>query len=116
MIRGTRPRRNRIDVWCNDEEFAMIKATALASGLSISEYLRTLGKGYEPRSMFDCKTVDRLAQLYADQERLGGLLKLWLTNRRNEGAPVSSVRSVLQQIESLQAMIAKVVLQKARQL
>ena len=116
MIRGTRPRRNRIDVWCTDDEFAKIKATALVSGLSASEYLRTLGKGYEPRSTFDSETVDRLARLHADQGRLGGLLKLWLSNRKNEGAPVSSVRSVLHQIESLQALIANVVLQKARHL
>ena len=116
MIRGSRPRRNRIDVWCNDEEFARIKATAVASGLSISEYLRTLGRGYEPRSTFDSKIVDRLAQLHADQGRLGGLLKFWLSNRKNEGAPAVSERSVLQQIERLQATIAKLVLQEARHL
>ncbi len=28
MTRGTRPRKNRIEVWCDDDEFAKIKANA----------------------------------------------------------------------------------------
>lgn len=116
MIRGTRPRRNRVDVWCTDEEFAKIKAAARLSGLSISGYLRTVGNGYQPRSTFDSEAVDRLAQLHADQDRLGGLLKLWLSNRQNHGAPASNVRSILHQIESLQTTIANLVLHQARRL
>jgi hypothetical protein len=48
MARGTRPRKNRIEVWCDNEEFALIKAKAENTGLSNSAYLRNLGKGHQP--------------------------------------------------------------------
>lgn len=116
MTRGTRPRKNRIEVWCKDDEFSQIKANAQDARLSISEFLRNLGKGYEPQSVFDSQTIDKLAKLHADQGRLGGLLKLWLSERKDQGAPVHSVRSLLQQIERLQMVIAQLVMQEARHL
>jgi hypothetical protein len=111
-----RPRKNRIQVWCTDSEFALIKANALNSKLSYSEFLRNLGTGHEPKSGFDIEAIHNLAKLHADQGRLGGLLKLWLSDRRGEGAPTRSVRSLLQEIESLQLAIAKLVMQEARRL
>ena len=35
MIRGTRPRKNRIEVWCDDDELAKIKANAKDTSLQI---------------------------------------------------------------------------------
>ena len=116
MARGTRPRKHRIEVWCNEDEFTRIKATAQITRLSGSEYLRTLGAGYEPKSRFDSEAINKLAQLHADQGRLGGLLKLWLSEKKDYGGPAHRVRSLLQEIESLQTYIAKLVTQEARQL
>ncbi len=116
MSRGTRPRKNRIEVWCNNDEFSQIKANAQNTKLSISAFLRNLGNGYEPKNAFDSQNIDKLAKLHADQGRLGGLLKLWLSGKKGQGPPVHSVRSLLQQIENLQMIIAKLVMQEARRL
>jgi hypothetical protein len=51
-------------------------------------------------------------KLHADQGRLGGLLKLWLSEKTGEGAPAKDVRAVLQQIESLQMQIARLVMKE----
>lgn len=62
------------------EEEAAIKAQANAADLSIAEYLRRVALGHEVRSTIDQRHVGELAKINADQGRLGGLLKLWLTN------------------------------------
>ena len=113
MTRGTRPRKNRIEVWCNDDELERIKANAENTRLSHSEFLRTLGNGYEPKSTFDREAIGKLAKLHADQGRLGGLLKLWLSEKKGEGASVDNVRSLLHKIENLQMLIAKLVMKQS---
>jgi hypothetical protein len=69
-----------IKVWCLPEERQAIAAVADAAGLSLSAYLRKIGMGYEIRSILDQERIIALAKINADQGRLGGLLKLWLTN------------------------------------
>jgi len=116
MARGTRPRKNRIEVWCSNDEFSQIKTNAQNTKLSLSEFLRILGKGYQPKGVFDIEAIRELTRLHADQGRLGGLLKLWLSENKGVGASVRSVRSVLQQIEDLQSIIANLILKEARRL
>ncbi|MGC8494716.1 MAG: conjugal transfer transcriptional regulator TraJ [Syntrophobacteraceae bacterium] len=62
------------------EEEAAIKAMAKNTGLSIAAYLRNVGLGYEPKSVTDQKAIGDLLKINADLGRLGGLLKMWLTN------------------------------------
>ena len=62
-----------------DEE-AAIKKQAAAAGLSVAAYLRSVGMGYEIKSTLDHRRVDDMARINGDLGRLGGLLKLWLTN------------------------------------
>ena len=107
---GNRPRSNRMDVWADDEELAEINQRAKALRLSRSEYLRNLGLGYQPKSQFDQEAVRSLVKLNADQGRLGGLLKLWLSEKPGEGASQKNVKDVLNQIESLQQLMAQLVL------
>jgi hypothetical protein len=107
---GTRPRRHRIDVWADAEELSEINDRCQALKLSRSEYLRNLGLGYEPKGQFDQEAIRAMVKLHADQGRLGGLLKLWLVEKKGEGAPAGEVRSVLQQIESLQMQLARLVM------
>ncbi len=64
------------------EEEMMIKAKASEAGLTIAEYLRNLGLGYSVPSVIDNRQVDALLKINADLGRLGGLIKLWLTNDR----------------------------------
>lgn len=113
MTRGTRPRQNRIEVWCDDAEFAKIRENAQSVKLSNSAFLRNLGQGYEPKSVFDRDVIQQLAKLHAEQERLRGVLKQWLTEKGDDGL---SIESLVGQIESLQMSIAKLVMEEARQL
>ena len=57
-----------------------IKANAANSGLTIAEYLRRLGLGYTIQGLIDKEQILQLVKINADLGRLGGLLKLWLTN------------------------------------
>lgn len=116
MARNTQPRRHRVEVWCDEDEIKSIKANADLCQQSGSEFLRNLGQGYQPKSAFDREAIRELAKINGDQGRLGGLLKLWLSEKPSEGAPVKNVRSLLQQIESLQMMMAKIMLEEARRL
>ena len=61
-----------------DEEI-QIKSNAAIAGLSIAEYLRRVSLGYQIQSIVDKDYVLQLSKINADQGRLGGLLKLWLT-------------------------------------
>jgi hypothetical protein len=76
------PRRKHqpIRVWCLPEEKAWIEANARDAGLSVSKYLRNVGMGYKIEGVIDAELVRQLAKINGDQGRLGGLLKLWLTN------------------------------------
>lgn len=67
----------RVPVLPNEEN--EIKTNAANAGLSIAEYLRRTGLGYEVQSMIDKAHVSELSKINADLGRLGGLLKLWLT-------------------------------------
>ena len=78
--RPTRKGSAPIKVWCLPEERRTIEVGADAAGLSLSAYLRRVGMGYEIRSILDQERIIALAKINADQGRLGGLLKLWLTN------------------------------------
>ena len=61
-------------------EEAEIKSKATNAGLPVAEYLRNLGLGYQVPSFIDNRKVDALLKINADLGRLGGLIKLWLTN------------------------------------
>ncbi|HYF89661.1 plasmid mobilization protein [Azospirillum sp.] len=98
----TRDRQRPLKVWVNAAERARIEAQAEAAGLSVSAYLRSVGLGYQPRSVVDLDAVERLAKVNADLGRLGGLLKLWLTDTPGRGVPVADVRELLSQIKDTQ--------------
>lgn len=112
----TRDRQKPLKVYVSTSERERIVALAKDCRLAPSTLLRTLGLGYQPKSAFDREAVRELGKLNDDQGRLGGLLKLWLSEKKGEGAPVHHVRSVLQQIEHVQTVIAKLILQEARRL
>ena len=67
------------------EEEEVIKERARQVGLSVAAYLRNVGMGYKVQSIIDAELVLQLAKINADQGRLGGLLKLWLTNSEKLG-------------------------------
>lgn len=93
------------------EEERLIKSQASRCGISISEYLRKLGLGYEPKSIIDNKKVTELAKMSGDLGRLGGLLKLWLSDdRRAAHFDKALIISVLRKIEATQSQMASVMI------
>jgi hypothetical protein len=76
--RLTRKRQLHVPVLPDEE--AAIKKMAASTGLSVAANLRNIGLGYQVRSILDNKRVEELARINGDLGRLGGLLKLWLTN------------------------------------
>lgn len=79
---GARPARKRmmVSVWCLPEEKAALETKAAAADLSLSRYLRDVGLGYSIRGTLDSQAFLELAHTRADLGRLGGLLKMWLSN------------------------------------
>ena len=110
-------KRLRVPVLREDED--LIKAKAKALGLSTADYLRKLGLGFEPTSTLDFQAVAALAKVNGDQGRLGGLLKLWLTDDAkfreltNPQDVRSSVLTLLQQLgdtqKQLQGLMKRIV-------
>lgn len=74
--KGSKP----IKVYCLPEERALIEQKAAAAGLSLSAFLLAVGQGYEVKGITDYERVRELARINGDLGRLGGLLKLWLTD------------------------------------
>jgi hypothetical protein len=107
--REVRDRQLPMKTFVSAGERAEIEARAAAAGLSVSSYLRAAGLGHPVRSVLDHETVMALAKVNADQGRLGGLLKLWLSQRPGEGAAETDVRQLLHGIEDLQGALTKVV-------
>src|SRR3546814_14606845 len=91
-----------------------MEAAAQASGLSASAYLRVLGLGHQPRPIIDIEQGRELVRVNGDLGRLGGLLKLWLTDdaKLEEMAPERMpviIRGVLSKIEANQEELAGII-------
>lgn len=113
LNKGTRSakRDKRLRVPVLPEEEMMIKAKASEAGLTIAEYLRNLGLGYSIPSVIDNRQVDSLLKINADLGRLGGLIKLWLTNdRRTKYIGKSQLHMTLDTIRETQsAMLSEII-------
>jgi hypothetical protein len=95
------------------EEESLIKSNAAQSGLTIAEYLRRLGLSYSIPSMLDQNAIIELSKINADLGRLGGLLKLWLSDdvRVSDFTP-ETIRTLLRRISGTQ----KIMLDKVNKL
>lgn len=90
------------------EEERVIKAKAYEAGLTVAEYLRNLGLGYSVTSIIDNRQVDALLKINADLGRLGGLIKLWLTNdERTKYIGKSQLYMTLDAIQETQSVMLK---------
>lgn len=80
---------------CTEGERQELTERAEMVGLSVGTYLVRVGLGYQPHSVFDHKAVVSLLQTSGSLGRIGGLLKLWLTERPGEGVSSDDMRRVL---------------------
>jgi hypothetical protein len=91
-----------IKVLVTDDERAAIERGASAVAMPPSTYLRNLGAGHVPKSTLDQQAILALMKVNADQGRLGGLFKLWLTGADNKDALTITIRKLLKEIEDTQ--------------
>lgn len=106
--------RTHIKIWCDPAEKAQIEALAESVGESASSYLRLVGLGHQPRSMIDREQARELVRINGDLGRLGGLLKLWLTDDEKLDAFKPArinriIRGVLAKIEENQGELRAIV-------
>jgi hypothetical protein len=100
---GTRRNSPSVKVYCLPDERADLQANARAARKSLSTYLRNVGLGYPVLGKLDHRNVEELIRINGDLGRLGGLLKLWLTNdERTAAFGESTVRGLLAKIEATQ--------------
>lgn len=110
-----KPRRQvpPIKVWVTDDEKAEIADRAGQAGLSLSSYLLTTGLHRPIRSKVDLAAVADLAKVNGDLGRVAGLLKLWLAEKKGQGARPVDVESMMREFRALQqemlAVMSKVV-------
>jgi hypothetical protein len=120
MEKTTRKNTPPVKVYCLPEERERLKSLAAASGRTTSSYLLTVALGYPVSHILDNTRVEELARINGDLGRLGGLLKLWLTNdERTLEFGEATIRALLSKIEDTQdtmhSVIRQVVLPRARQ-
>ncbi|MDR1613554.1 MAG: hypothetical protein LBT97_12350 [Planctomycetota bacterium] len=78
---GKTERRNYVlKVKVTQYEKARIAGNAKACGMTMSSFARALLNGNNPVPLNDLKDMKEVFRLHADLGRLGGLLKMFLTN------------------------------------
>lgn len=92
-----------IKVYCLPEERELIEANAKMAGISVARYLRDVGQGYQVKGVMDYHYVRELVRVNGDLGRLGGLLKLWLTDDpRTARFGDATILTLLARIEAAQ--------------
>jgi hypothetical protein len=104
---ATRRKDLRVPVHPHEEQ--AIQEHAARAGLKVATYLREVGMGYQITGIVDAEQVRELARVNGDLGRLGGLLKLWLTDDpRTARFGDTLIRAVLEKIEATQDEMTQV--------
>ena len=102
--RGSRPRRERVEVWVDANEKAELANKAAQTGLSMAAYLRSVGLNHPVGARADLDAVRELVKVNGDLGRVAGLLKLWLVEKRGHGAKPIDVEAMMKNFRALQAL------------
>lgn len=108
-----RPRRKvpPIKVWVTDSEKAEVADRAAQAGLSLSAYMLAAGLNHPIRSVYDLKAVADLGRVNGDLGRVAGLLKLWLAEKRGQGARPIDVEKMMNEFRALQSELSAIMRQ-----
>jgi len=102
-------RRHHLRVPVFPEEKGEIERQAKQAGMSVARFLREVGQGYKITGVVDYEQVRELARINGDLGRLGGLLKLWLTNDdRVAKFSESTIRTLLIRIQATQDEMGRI--------
>lgn len=105
----TRKSTSPIKVYCLPLEKEIIAKKSEQVGMSMAGYLREVGQGYQVTGVVDYKQVLEMARINGDLGRLGGLLKLWLTDDlKSKKFDARTIRAVLHKIENNQDELGQV--------
>lgn len=107
-------RARRIGLTLHPAEAEAIQELARSVGMSVASYLRAVGAGYQPRSVVDRDQVDLMLKVNGDLGRLGGLLKLWLSddaklNQFDRGQVRQAILVALRRIDENQGSLRGVI-------
>ena len=101
--RPAEKRRQHLRVPVFPSEKDLIEANARRAGVSVARYLRDVGQGYQIKGVMDYEYVRELVRVNGDLGRLGGLLKLWLTDdARTARFGDATILALLGRIEATQ--------------
>jgi len=114
-VASRRRRRSRVVKFrAATEEVDAIAGQARAVGMSVGAYLRAVGAGYQPRAVVDQDRIDAMLKINGDLGRLGGLLKLWLSDdaklsQFDRGQVRQAVLAALRRIDENQGSLRDVI-------
>lgn len=111
---GTRPRNEYIKVFVTEEERAELVERAAQAGMSQSAFLRAVGLNTPIRSVLDLTAVADLAKVNGDLGRVAGLLKLWLAEKRGQGARPMDVEAMMNDFRKLQGEVLAIMSRAVR--
>ncbi len=110
MLEGVGELKHRLTVRLADAHVAQLNALAEASGLSRNDVVRRILLSHDLPTAESLEEIEKLQRLQGDQNRLGGLLKKTLAERRDK----ADVRRTLAEIERTSARIRAVIDRLAR--
>lgn len=110
----TKAKETFLKVYVKPHEKEAIAEAAEACRLSMSAFARTLALGHHPTSCTDIEKMDEMMEIHANLGRLGGLLKMTLTNdeRLNDMGRemgVATIDATLVDIRATQAKLLELV-------
>lgn len=92
-----------VKIRVNELEHEEINRRANMYGVTTSTYIRNIALNYPITSKVDYLSLMELGKCRADLGRLGGLLKMWLSNKdRRAGLDEIEVKSLYKEIEAKQ--------------
>ena len=108
----SRQRVKLIQVPALPSEKEVIQTHAKQCGMSVAAYLRNLGLKHRIKAVLDANAVLELARINGDLGRLGGLLKMWLTNEerlKGQEHITHNIEALLADIQVTRAALLKAV-------
>ena len=97
---------SRLKISLNAAERELITAMAMAVRMPVAGFVRAVALGMELRTTMDHQAIRNLIALHGDLGRLGGLLKLWLAERKGEGVEAVKVDALYAELTDLKKLLA----------
>ncbi|EPD8127440.1 MULTISPECIES: plasmid mobilization protein [Enterobacterales] len=98
----------------NNDEKAELADRAAQAGLSLSAYMKVAGLNAPIRARSDLSAVTDLVRVNGDLGRVAGLLKLWLAEKRGQGARPVDVEAMMKDFRALQEELRSIMIRVAR--